>query len=62
MSTRVAPGRTERFGSIYRKDVLSAILQGSEDLEHWGIVQCHGGLAAAALNELSLRSILKSIR
>ncbi|WP_314193981.1 extracellular solute-binding protein [uncultured Arthrobacter sp.] len=54
MSIPVAAGRTERFGSVYAKDVLSTLLQGSNDLKHWGIVQGHGDLAGAAMAELPI--------
>lgn len=61
MSIPVATGRTERFGSVYGKDVLSTVLQGSRDLEHWGIVQGHGDLAAAALNELPIANAVSDV-
>jgi multiple sugar transport system substrate-binding protein len=54
MSTPVAAGRPERLGSVYAKDVLSTLLQASNDLEHWGIVQGHGDLAGAAIGELPI--------
>ena len=61
MSLPVATGRTERFGSVYGKDVLSTVLQGSEDLEHWGSVQGHGDLAAAAMSELPIAKAVSDV-
>ena len=61
MSLPVATGRTERFGSVYGKDVLATVLQGSEDLEHWGSVQGHGDLAAAAMSELPIAKAVSDV-
>ncbi|WP_353713021.1 extracellular solute-binding protein [Arthrobacter sp. K5] len=61
MSTPVAAGRTERFGSVYAKDVLSTLLQGSNDLKHWGIVQGHGDLASAAMAELPIAKAVSDV-
>jgi multiple sugar transport system substrate-binding protein len=57
----VAAGRTERFGNVYAKDVLSALLQGSNDLKHWGIVPGHGDLAGAALAELPIAKAVSDV-
>jgi multiple sugar transport system substrate-binding protein len=57
----VAAGRTERFGNVYAKDVLSALLQASNDLKHWGIVPGHGDLAGAALAELPIAKAVSDV-
>ncbi|MFE4837245.1 ABC transporter substrate-binding protein [Arthrobacter sp. NPDC056691] len=61
MSIPVAAGRTERFGSVYAKDVLATLLQGANDLEHWGIVQGHGDLAGAAMAELPIAKAVSDV-
>jgi multiple sugar transport system substrate-binding protein len=61
MSIPVATGRTERFGSVYGKDVLATVLQGPKDLEHWGIVQGHGDLAGAAMTELPIANAVSEV-
>ncbi|MFP3461421.1 extracellular solute-binding protein [Arthrobacter globiformis] len=61
MSTPVAAGRTEQFGSVYGKDVLSTLLDASHDLQHWGIVQGHGDLAGAAAAELPIARAVSDV-
>lgn len=61
MSSPVAAGRTERLGSVYPRDVLSTLLQGSNDLKHWGIVEGHGDLAAAAAAELPIAKAVSDV-
>ncbi|MFE4543872.1 ABC transporter substrate-binding protein [Arthrobacter sp. NPDC056727] len=61
MSTPITAGHSERLGGIYARDVLSALLQGSNDLEHWGIVQGHGDLAGAAMAELPIAKAVSDV-
>ncbi|HKS00633.1 MAG TPA: extracellular solute-binding protein [Arthrobacter sp.] len=61
MSAPVAAGYSERLGSIYAKDVLSTLVQGSNDLEHWGIVQGHSELAGAAMAELPIAKAVSDV-
>lgn len=61
MSAPIAAGRSERLGSIYAQDVLSMLLQGSNDLKHWGIVQGHGDLAGAAMAELPIAKAVSDV-
>ena len=61
MSIPVAAGRTEHFSSVYAKDVLSTLLQGSNDLKHWGIVQGQGDLTGAAMVELPIAQAVSDV-
>jgi multiple sugar transport system substrate-binding protein len=61
MSSPVAAGRTERLGSVYDKDVLSTVLQGANDLKHWGMVLGHGDLAGAAMAELPVAKAVSDV-
>lgn len=61
MSSPVAAGRTERLGSVYARDVLSTVLQGSNDLKHWGIVQGNGDLAGAVMAELPIARAVSDV-
>lgn len=60
-ATAIASGRSERLGSIYGKDVLSTLLQGSNDLKRWGIVQGQGDLAGAAVAELPVAKAVSDV-
>lgn len=46
--------KQERLGKFYSADVLSVLLEGVNDLSHWGILQGRGDLAGAAMAELPI--------
>lgn len=50
----VGIGKHEPLGKFYSADVLSILLEGVNDLSHWGILQGRGDLAGAAMAELPI--------
>lgn len=50
----VGVGKQEPLGKFYSADVLSVLLEGVQDLSHWGILQGRGDLAGAAMAELPI--------
>ncbi|MEN8583586.1 extracellular solute-binding protein [Burkholderia sp. RS01] len=50
----VGIGKQEPLGKFYSQDVLAVLLQGAEEVRHWGIIQGQGDLAGAALTELPI--------
>lgn len=50
----IGTGQKEPLEKFYSPDLLSSLLQGTNDLKHWGILQGHGDLAGAAMTELPI--------
>jgi multiple sugar transport system substrate-binding protein len=50
----VGMSEKEPLGKFYSPDVLSVLMQGVQDLNHWGILQGRGDLAGAAMAELPI--------
>ena len=50
----VGVGKREPLAKFYSADVLSVLLDGVKDLNHWGILQGRGDLAGAAMAELPI--------
>lgn len=50
----VGIGQKEPLENFYSPDLLSTLLQGANDLKHWGILHGHGDLAGAAMTELPI--------
>ncbi|WP_309109007.1 extracellular solute-binding protein [Arthrobacter sp.] len=50
----VGVGKREPLGRFYSAEVLSILLEGVNDLSHWGILQGRGDLAGAAMTELPI--------
>lgn len=50
----VGIGQKEPLENFYSPDLLAALLQGTNDLRHWGILHGRGDLAGAAMTELPI--------
>lgn len=50
----VGMSEKEPLGKFYSPDVLSVLMHGVQDLNHWGILQGRGDLAGAAMAELPI--------
>ncbi|MFJ5699540.1 ABC transporter substrate-binding protein [Arthrobacter sp. NPDC093139] len=50
----VGMSEKEPLGKFYSSDVLSVLMHGVQDLNHWGILQGRGDLAGAAMAELPI--------
>ncbi|WP_236783062.1 ABC transporter substrate-binding protein [Arthrobacter sp. QXT-31] len=60
-SLPVGAGSADPLGSVYGNDVLSTLLAGPKDLEHWGLVNGRGDLAGAATAELSIAKAVSDV-
>jgi multiple sugar transport system substrate-binding protein len=54
-------GKQEPLGKFYSQDVLTVLLQGAEEVGHWGIIQGQGDLAGAALTELPIAKAVSDV-
>lgn len=57
----MGPGKKEPLGKFYSQDVLSVLLQGPEELGHWGIIQGRGDLVGASLAELPIAKAVSDV-
>ena len=60
-SMPAGPGTKEPLGKFYSQDVLSVLLQGPEEVRHWGIIQGQGDLAGASLTELPIAKAVSDV-
>ncbi|RAM38534.1 bicyclomycin resistance protein [Arthrobacter globiformis] len=57
----VGVGRRDTLGRFYSAEVLSVLLQGVNDLRHWGILEGQGDLAGAAMADAAIAQAVADV-